>query len=79
MNVKKSPRLERAQERLNSAVVRLEAAQAAQGSCSGGDRTEPAQDLQSAQAKNDILKSTDETITRRLDATIGRLKTILES
>ena len=79
MNVRKSPRLERAQQQLDSAVARLEAAQATRGSSSGGDQAQFAQELESAQAENISLKSVNETVSGRLDATIGRLKTILES
>ena len=79
MNVRKSPPLERAQEQLDSAVARLEAAQASRGLSSGADQTQLAQQLESAQIENNSLKSVNETISGRLDATIGRLKTILES
>jgi len=79
MNVRISPRLERAQEQLDNAVARLEAAQVSRGASSGGDQTQLAQQLESAQAENNSLKSVNETVSGRLDATIGRLKTILES
>ncbi len=79
MNVRKSPRLERAQEQLDNAVARLESVQAARGAPPGASQSELAQDLESAHAKNNSLKIMNETVSGRLDATIGRLKTILES
>lgn len=79
MNVRKSPKLERAHKQLDAAVARLEEVHASKGSFPGADQTQLAQDLELIRAENQSLKSVNETISGRLDATIGRLKIILES
>ena len=79
MNVRKSPRLERAQQRLGNAVSRLEAVHANKGPSSGGASAKLATELDSAKTENESLKAMNETVSGRLDSTIGRLKLILES
>jgi len=79
MNVRKSPRLERAQQQLDNAVSRLEALHATKGASSGEGSVQLAEDLESAKAENESLKVMNETVSGRLDSTIGRLKLILES
>ena len=79
MNVRKSPRLERAQQQLDNAVARLEAVHANKDPSSGGDSAELVKELESAKAENESLKAMNETVSGRLDSTIGRLKLILES
>lgn len=79
MNVRKSPKLERAHKQLDAAVARLEEVHASKRSFPGADQTQLAQDLELIRAENQSLKSVNETISGRLDATIGRLKIILES
>lgn len=76
-------RLEQARERLLNAVARVEAAVRVKAS-SGDDRIHEqlsqslTEALQATQAEYASLRETTRTISDRLDATIDRLRSVLE-
>jgi hypothetical protein len=80
--VKKAGRVEQARQRLDAAVARLEQALARRGEASAAPAA-PAPDpdmlgeLETLQQENDRLRAANENAGARLDATIGRLETLL--
>lgn len=70
--------LETARKRLEEAVVRLEAAVDARAKADGGENKRLAKALENAQAECAELHEVNQTVSARLDAAIGRLKTVLE-
>ncbi len=66
-------RLGRARDRLDRALDRLDRALAAAPVDDG-----TARELRRVQAENARLRETTHTVSRRLDITIGRLKSVLE-
>lgn len=75
-NISKPPQVERARNRLDAAVARLEGAITASG---GKMAVAMEQDLGDLRAENDRLGKLGDQVSARLDKTIGRLKTVLES
>lgn len=75
-SVQKPSRLERARERLDKAVARVEAALETRAR-NGGDGV--SKELEAVRAKNAALKESYRAVSERLEGTIDRLKTILES
>lgn len=67
-------KMDRAEDRLNQAVTRLEAA-LEKGGANGSEDTE---ELEAARAENAVLKELNRTVGRRLDAAIERLQGALE-
>lgn len=72
-----SSRLVRAQERLERAVERLATVVDARLHSDGAGSAALADDLASARARSASLAETAETVSERLDATIGRLRRVL--
>lgn len=69
--------LETAKDRLEKSISRLEAAVKSQAELAAGD-DETAQALAESQRLCSELKDANLAVTNRLDAAIGRLKTVLE-
>lgn len=69
--------LETAKDRLEKSISRLEAAVKSQAELAVGD-DETAQALAESQRLCGELKDANLAVTNRLDAAIGRLKTVLE-
>ncbi len=69
--------LETAKDRLEKSITRLEAAIKSQAELAAGD-DQTAQALAESQRLCSELKDANQTVTNRLDAAIGRLKTVLE-
>ncbi len=72
-------RLEVANERLAAAVDRLERALIERTGRTGAADTEMAAAMQAARAEYESLRSATTTVSERLDNTIDRLKSVLES
>lgn len=70
--------LETAKDRLEKSIARLEAAVKTQAQPAGGDDEETARALAESQRLCAELKGANQAVTNRLDAAIGRLKTVLE-
>lgn len=75
-SIQKPSQVTRARERLNKAVDRVEAALKARGQ---SDDDGLAKELEAMRGKNAALKESHRTVSERLDITIDRLKTMLES
>ncbi len=71
-------KLETAKDRLEKSISRLEAAVKSQAELAPGDDGETAQALAESRRLCTELKEANRTVTSRLDAAIGRLKTVLE-
>lgn len=72
-DIKKSPRIERARQRLDQAVQRLEAAFE-----SGGSMNDLQQEIAAMKRENESLRQATKTVSEKLDGTIDRLRTVLE-
>ena len=70
--------LETAKDRLEKSISRLEAAVKSQAGLTPGDGGETAQELAESQRLCAELKEANRAVSSRLDAAIGRLKTVLE-
>jgi hypothetical protein len=68
--------LKRAHERLDNAITRLEASLAKRADDT--DDGAVAEELAAVKAENAALKDLARTVGRRLDATMGRLRSVLE-
>lgn len=73
----KPARVERAWDRLEKAVSRLDAALAARDGAGPDPETERA--LEEARDENVRLRETADDLSRRLDGAIARLRTVLEA
>ena len=73
-----STRLDRAQERLRLAIDRLDAATGARLRALNLDTEKGAAELSAVRAENAELTKTHETVSKRLDAAIGRIRAVLE-
>ena len=74
-NLQKPTRVERARARLDGAVARLEAI--AKNRVSGGASEESFQELEQLRAENSHLKGLHDDMSSRLDAAIGRLRSVI--
>ncbi len=74
-NLQKPTRVERARARLDGAVARLEAV--AKNRVSGGSSEESFQELEKLRAENSQLKGLHDDTSSRLDAAIGRLRSVI--
>ena len=79
----KPTKVERSQQKLQAAIERLETALAAKVIVGeGGNQTNRSESLQAEivqlKAENISLKQTSDTVSKRLDQTIGRLKTAID-
>lgn len=74
--IQKPARVQRALERLDRAMGRLEAAAAARVEAPASD-TASAAELEAARNDNARLREANETVTRRLEQTILRLRSVL--
>lgn len=66
--------MEKARQRLDSAVERLEA----RASAIEAEGTAVAKDLLDIKARNAALKAVNKNVSKRLDTAIGRLRAMLE-
>ncbi len=66
--------MEKARQRLDSAVERLEA----RASAIEAEGTAAAKDLLDIKARNAALKAVNKNVSKRLDTAIGRLRAMLE-
>lgn len=82
-NITKPPPIERAWEKLDEAVGRLETALGARfddQSGSGAEEADPemAGELEEMRQSNATLRAANETVSERLNGVIGRLRAVLE-
>ncbi len=70
-------RLQTATERLENAILRLEAA--VKSDPAGGNERELLEALEVARKDNAKLRTVAQNVSARLDAVIGRLKNVLEA
>jgi len=75
--IQKPTRTDRARERLEKAVVRVETALDGRIETSAEKNTALAAELVAVQSENTALREANETVSHRLDAAIERLKTVL--
>ncbi len=75
----KPTRTQRACERLDQAVDKLDAALEARTRAATEKDGKVSAKLSTARAENARLRETNKTVSRRLDAAIGRIKAVLES
>ena len=79
-NISKSSQVVRASERLEKAVARLDQAISARPEPAlGGDGGQQAEEIAALKAENAKLQETTRAVSGRLDQTIDKLKTVLES
>ena len=78
-NLQKPSKVERARARLDSAVMRLEAALESRAANTGGGIAddELTRELESLRGETAHLKAVNETVSGRLDGAIGRLKAVI--
>ena len=72
-------RTQRACERLQQAADKLDAALEARTRAATEKDGKVSAKLSAARSENARLRETNETVSRRLDAAIGRIKAVLES
>lgn len=75
--IMKSAQPQKAWERLDQAVSRMEAAAKARSARS--DAPDDSKELDDMREKNSALRETNDIVSARLDGAINRLRTILES
>ena len=75
--IQKPTRTDRARERLEKAVVRMETALDGRIEASAEKNTALAAELVTVQSENIVLREANEAVSQRLDAAIERLKTVL--
>ncbi len=79
-NISKASHVDRARERLENAVVRLDQAiKNMPESSSGSGSQEQTGEIAALKAENAKLQETSRTVSGRLDQTIGKLKAVLKS
>lgn len=66
-------------DRLTSAVARLEAAMDAHGHRTGADQTAMQSELRELRSSHAALQAEARTVTSRIDAVIGRLRSVAEA
>ncbi|MBL6957760.1 MAG: hypothetical protein ISR52_02180 [Rhodospirillales bacterium] len=76
--IKKSTRVQRAQERLSQAIDKLEDAVKSRTNGGAGADPEMVAELAVIRAENDSLKDVNKAVSDRLDAAISRMKSVLE-
>jgi hypothetical protein len=79
-NLQKPSKVERARARLDSAVARLETAINRRADAAAGDDalSQPSlKELEGLRVENSQLKDLGETVSGRLDAAIGRLRSVI--
>ncbi len=77
MDMLKNAKAERAWEKLETAIVRME--QAAKARPPAGASETDSGEIDELRKKNAALKEAHQAVSARLDGAIGQLKTILES
>jgi septal ring factor EnvC (AmiA/AmiB activator) len=71
-------RLDKARQRLQDSVARLERA-AEKSRARAAERSELARALDAARAEGKTLRETSATLSTRLDSVIGRLKSVIDA